>query len=202
MKSLRRYFRVDEPRVLIGQGVTRSWRGTAGHHSDGLAGITDLLGYSHGASVFDIGCNRGLLGFEFARSGAALVHGCDLFETGIKTAREVFSEMEAKSRFEIVDLTKGPSALSVAFGNDYQAQYDIVLFLAIYNKLRAQMPRDELHALIRHIVDRTRTFLACRVRHEEMEEVDAIFTGFGLRRVQLSTISKNTGPVGIWQKHG
>ena len=93
-------------------------RGVSGVHDDRLSGLRDLLHYAKGASLLDIGMNHGLISFEFARSGAILVHGCDIYEPGVLAAREIFTEIGAKSRFEIVDLAAGPEALERAFGQD------------------------------------------------------------------------------------
>jgi len=79
-----------------------------------MDGMVDLVMRAKDKSVFDIGCNRGLVGFEFANNGASIVHGCDIYEEGIKTAREVFADIRStESRFEVVDLTNGSKALNV-----------------------------------------------------------------------------------------
>jgi ribosomal protein L11 methylase PrmA len=71
--------------------------------------MTDLVLRAKGKSVFDIGCNRGMVGYQFAEQGAAVVHGCDNYEMGIQTAREVFADLRfVEGRFEVVDLTQGP----------------------------------------------------------------------------------------------
>jgi ribosomal protein L11 methylase PrmA len=83
-------------------------RRVAGMNNIRLDGITDLVLRAKGKSVFDIGCNRGMVGYQFAEQGAALVHGCDNYEVGIQTAREVFADLRfVESRFEVVDLVAG-----------------------------------------------------------------------------------------------
>jgi ribosomal protein L11 methylase PrmA len=62
-------------------------RRVQGFHDLRLDGIGDLLHRAAGKTVFDIGCNRGLAGFEFANNGASRVMGCDIFEDGIICAR-------------------------------------------------------------------------------------------------------------------
>src|SRR5262245_53744237 len=102
-----------------------------GAHEDRLSGLHDLLRYAQGASVLDIGINCGLVAFEFARRGASIVHGCDIYSRGVDTAREMFAELRTQSRFEVVDLRAGSAALEKAFGADYLPRYDIVLFLGV-----------------------------------------------------------------------
>jgi SAM-dependent methyltransferase len=178
----------------------RTHRGTSGYHNDGMIGLTDLLPFAAGASVLDIGCNRGLLSFEFASHGARLVHGCDLHEPAIATAREIFTEIPAISRFEIVDLGRGAGALEQAFGNEYQRRYDIVLFLAVYNKLITQTAPDTLTSLVRHLADRAGRYLVFRTKQSMMEAIDPIFLNAGLERVQLSNLSMIAGPTAIWAR--
>src|SRR5262252_8754013 len=102
-----------------------------------LDGLADLYARSHGASVLDIGCNRGWVSFDLCLHGAAVVHGLDSSEVTIATAREWFADFRSvDSRFEIVDLQGGAGAIKRAFGESYRQEYDIVLMLAVYHKLR------------------------------------------------------------------
>ena len=62
-------------------------RRVAGYHDIRLDGILDLTIRAKGASVLDVGCNRGLVAFEMANNGARVVHGCDNYAPGVETAR-------------------------------------------------------------------------------------------------------------------
>jgi 2-polyprenyl-3-methyl-5-hydroxy-6-metoxy-1,4-benzoquinol methylase len=107
-------------------------RRVAGYHDIRLDGILDLVVRARGASVFDAGCNRGLVCFEMANNGATMVHGCDYEPSVINTARELFVDLRnVESQFEVVDLRLGSDALSPLF----RPRYDIVLLLATYHKL-------------------------------------------------------------------
>ena len=147
-------------------------RRVAGYHDLRLDGISDLLFRSRDASILDIGCNRGLVSFEFANNGAALLHGCDVYEAGVRTARELFADvLGAKSRFEVVDLTGGPAALKKAFSKDYKSKYDIVLFLAVYHKLKRQMSDEKLQKLVQHLGEHAGRYFAWRGAHPEDDEI-------------------------------
>src|SRR5262245_35096193 len=101
-----------------------------------LDGLSDLLSRAAGCSVFDIGCNRGRVAYEFQRYGATTIHGCDNYETGMLVANEWFADLRGtNARFEIVDLSQGPNAIMKAFGSGLLAQYDFMLMFAIYHKL-------------------------------------------------------------------
>ena len=172
-------------------------RGVSGVHDDRLSGLRDLLHYAKGASLLDIGMNHGLISFEFARSGASVVHGCDIYEPGVLTAREIFTESGAKSRFEIVDLAAGPEALERAFGQDYLPHYDIILFLGIYHKLKEQTSDETIKQLIRHLITRVAQYIV--VRTTMIEELGMILMQSGLRKVHFSALSSIVGPVEIWR---
>lgn len=172
-------------------------RRVTGHHDLRLDGIGDLLFRARDASVLDVGCNRGMAGYEFACNGAALVHGCDSYEPGIRVAREVFADVgNVQSRFEVLDLKGGPAAIKAAFGDDY-ADYDIVLLLAIHHKLKRIMsPRE----LLLDLASRTRRYIGWRGYAEEVAELDPIFAERGLKRIQYSEISQSICPAAIWAR--
>lgn len=180
-------------------------RRVAGWHDIRMDGMTDLVCRARGASVFDIGCNRGLVGFEFAHNGATVVHGCDNYEPGIKFARELFIDMRAvQSKFEVVDLTQGPDAITAAFGD---ATYDIVVCLATYHKLKRIMTAGRLSALMTHFGKRTNKYFAWRgtseksnANAEEMIQLDRDMREAGLTRIHTSNISETLGLCAIWRR--
>lgn len=181
----------------------RIQRRVAGHHDIRLDGITDLVIRARGASVLDIGCNRGLVGFEFANNGATVVHGCDNYEVGIRTARELFADLRSvETKFEVVDLSKGVSSLG-SFGD---RRYDIVVMLATYHKLKRIMVPELLAEMMRHLGRRTVRYFGWRgtsTQHKdnekEMTNLDRDLGSSGLRRVHTSYIS-DLGAAAIWER--
>lgn len=179
-------------------------RRVAGYHDFRLDGITDLVLRCRGKSVFDIGCNRGLVSLEFAMNEAKVVHGCDIFEEGINTARELFADRRAvESRFEVVDLTHGPKALSV-FGGQ---QYDITLCLATYHKLKRIMSPADLTALFQYFGKATKGYFGWRAtsdkpdeNDEEIVALDRDLKPVGLVRIHTSYISSELGVAAIWAR--
>lgn len=180
----------------------RLHRRVAGHHDIRLDGITDLLLRAPGASVFDIGCNRGLVGFEFFANGATRVDGCDNYEEGIQSARHLFCDLRnVESKFEVVDLSKGAESLKM-FGT-----YDIVVMLATYHKIRRVMPEIRLIELMQNIANRTKRFFGWRGTSEkfheneaEMGALDKVFGESRLKRIHTSYISKELGVAAIWER--
>lgn len=183
----------------------RLQRRVAGFHDLRMDGMTDLVLRAKGCSIFDIGCNRGLVSFEMANNGATTCHGCDMFEEGIKTAREIFVDLRAcESNFQVVDLTKGPSRLEKAFGNQ---TYDIVLMLATYHKLKRSMNPKDLSSLMQWFGERTTKWFGWRGTSEkanenenEMLSIDNDFRRSGLKRIHTSYISKTLGVCAVWER--
>lgn len=175
-------------------------RRVQGHHDLRLDGVADVLHRARGASVFDIGCNRGLAGFEFAGNGATRVMGCDIYEDGLIAARHVFCDLRAvKHRFEVCDLTQGEAGFRKAFGKDADLKHDIVLMLATYHKLKRIMPKSELSALMTFFGSRTARYFVWRGYEEEIPALDKDLGAAGLVRIQTSMIS-DIQPAAIWAR--
>lgn len=179
-------------------------RRVAGEFNYRLDGLTDLLTRARGSSVFDIGCNRGMAGYDFALNGARKVHGCDIYEQGILTAREAFADLRAcESQFEVVDLTRGPPSLKRFAGNDY----DIILCLATYHKLKRVMEKPELTDLMRYFGRLTKGYFGWRATSDKPDENDAEIAALdrdlgseGLARIHTSYISSELGVAAIWAR--
>jgi hypothetical protein len=145
-----------------------------------------------------------MVGYQFAEQGAAVVHGCDNYEIGIQTAREVFADRrDVEGRFEVVDLTKGAGAL----GMFNASGYDIVLCLATYHKLKRLMPEGELTALIQHFGRWSRKYFAWRgtsdkpaENEQEIVMLDRDLSAVGLARIHTSYLSSELGVAAIWSR--
>lgn len=177
-------------------------RRVAGYHDIRLDGMLDIVLRGRGASVLDVGCNRGLVGFEMANNGARLVHGCDNYAEGIATARQLFCDLRSvENRFEVVDLTQ-PDALSV-FGDQ---RYDIVICLATLHKLKRVMTAEATTNLIRDMGRRTIKYFCWRATSEKIkenaEEMAWLDRELGLSRVHKSYISESLGVAAIWRRDG
>jgi len=182
----------------------RVQRRVAGYHDIRMDGMTDLVIRARDRRVMDIGCNRGLVGFEMANNGAAMVHGCDIYAEGIAAAREIFADLRSvKSQFEVVDLRKGPKAFAAFNGQ----QYDITLMLATYHKLKRVMMPQDLTALVGYIASITTMYFAWRGTSEkasenegEMAALDQCLRPLGLKRVHTSYLSTELGVAAIWNR--
>lgn len=182
------------------EGDAPLMRRVQGFHDLRLDGIGDLLHRARGASVLDIGCNRGLAGFEFAGNGATRVFGLDNYHDGIVAARHLFCDLRSvKHRFEVVDLTGGEKAVRTAFGKDADLKHDVVLMLATYHKLKRIMPAAALSALMQFFGSRTAKYFGWRGYEDEIKALDADLGKAGLVRIHTSMIS-DIQPAAIWAR--
>lgn len=187
----------------------RPGRRVVGKHSARLNGLTDLFKRADGASVLDLGCNRGMQLYEMYQHGARLVHGIDLAPDAIETARAVFAdEMGVQSQFEVGDLTQGSAAL-IPFGH---GDYDIIMMIAVYHKLKREpskpyktlgaqgMTKHELSEFMRHLGRRTTHYFAFKAPNfDDFDQIDEDMGAAGLRRVHTSEMCE-IGPTGIWRR--
>ena len=181
-----------------------------GYHGFRLDGLSDCLTRCADASVLDIGCNRGMVSYEFALSGATVLHGCDNYAKGMTVAHEVFADLRnVKARFEVVNLEKGGDAIKAAFGSDFHERYDFVLMLAIYHKLRRVMSLPDLLLLVRFLVDHCGRYFVWRGSEQEMDEFEQCLSGFKL--VHFSTMAEvllpgekepTPQPAAVWKRGG
>lgn len=172
----------------------RLHRRCRGYHDLRLDGMSDLLHRASGASVFDLGCNRGLVGFEFANNGATEVHGCDNYVEGITTAKHLFADLRnCESKHEVVDLSKGVGELMKHFPD---RKYDFMIMLAIYHKLERVMSDHDLHTLVAHLARSTTRYLAWRGHHSD--RFQSMLKGVGMKLVQWSDLDGNLEHAEIW----
>jgi 2-polyprenyl-3-methyl-5-hydroxy-6-metoxy-1,4-benzoquinol methylase len=153
-----------------------------------LVGISDLLLISGGSAVLDAGCHRGLVGYEFAKHGAKLVHGVDIDPEVIKFAGALFSDVwTCSSRHEVVDLNR-----CSGFYQSYS--YDVVLLLGVYHKLKRT---GDARAVLGNLCRRTAGHLAWNGDENDFDEVDDVLTDQGLTLVSRSGLIQHTG---IWKR--
>lgn len=94
-----------------------------------MLGLKPALMECGGRTVLDIGCAEGLIGFEFAKAGAAHVHGIEVVQDHIQTAYRLREKLKLTKAvtFEVADLGELPAPTK---------QYDIVLALGVAHKLK------------------------------------------------------------------
>ncbi len=176
----------------------RPTRRVIGLHSLRWDGLADLILRARGCSVFDVGCNRGHISFDFEAHGARLCHGCDSYAAGIAAARHYFAEMpDVDSKFEVVDLTGGPAAVAAAFGD---TRYDIVLFIGVQHKLTRIMMPEKLSDLITDLGNRAITYVGWNGYVEHVAQMDAALDRSGLKRVHTSELAIAGRLAAIWKR--
>lgn len=111
------------------QRTIRGWFDTAGRPGDRtlkqqLTGLDELIARVEGKTVLDIGCAEGLISLQLFDEGASAVHGLEIVAEHVKVANKLRGDRAVT--FEIAD------------ASDYKPvrQYDIVIMLALLQKLR------------------------------------------------------------------
>ena len=169
-----------------------------GIHEIRFDGLSDLLLRAHGCSVFDVGCNRGHVAWDFAMNGARLIHGCDIDGPSIHCARMWFSEHpHVESKFEVVDLEKGLEAVRAAFGHQV---YDIVLLIGVQHKLKRVMSSEALGALVTFLGQISMRYFGWNGYAEDIENMDAWLGVPNLKRVHTSELALPGRPAAIWKR--
>lgn len=173
-------------------------RRVMGIHEIRFDGLSDLLLRARGSSVFDVGCNRGHVAWDFAMNGARLCHGCDVDGPSIACARMWFSEHpHVESKFEVVDLIKGPQVIDSAFNH---VAYDIVLLIGVQHKLKRQMKSEDLATLITHLGRMALTYFGWNGYAEDLAQMDAALKASGLTRVHTSELALPGRPAAIYKR--
>lgn len=173
-------------------------RRVVGIHEIRFDGLSDLLLRAHGCSVFDVGCNRGHLSWDFALNGARIVHGCDIDGPSIQCARMWFSEHpHVESKFEVVNLEQGPNAVRDAFG---EQSYDIVLLIGVQHKLRRAMADKDLEILLVHLGRRADKYFGWNGYETDLPQMDRCLDAVGLKRAHTSALAFSNKPAAIWRR--
>lgn len=173
-------------------------RRVVGLHEIRFEGLSDLMLHARGCSVFDVGCNRGHVAWDFAVNGARLVHGCDIDGPSIQCARMWFSEHpHVESKFEVVDLEKGAMAVHEAFG---AASYDMVLLLGVQHKLKRVMKPEALGDLIKHLATRAKVYFAWNGYAEDLPFADRYADAAGLKQIHVSEMALPGRPAVVWKR--
>lgn len=128
----------------------------SGNQWDRFHGLETLLEGCAARSVLDVGMSDGLVAYEFARHGAAVIHGVDIDPERVAFAQRLFSAVPVESRFACMDCSCVDSLASFA-----DSEYDYVLFLAVYQKIERKKP-EALPALLAALAGLTRGRLAIR----------------------------------------
>lgn len=193
MKSKQKYNQIRE---AIEDNLTL----VTGGEDDRLVGLQPLLDEGTGATILDVGCHRGAVAEAFARRGARLIHGVDIYRPGLDAAAERLQSYKTDAVFSRCDLVGGMSALKEAIPA-LRSSYDMVLYLGMHHHLVRQMPAAPLNQLIDGLIDVTGTFCAVRTSPKQLAALHDLFIE---RRFELwskhQDHSQPVGPIRIYRR--
>jgi SAM-dependent methyltransferase len=122
----------------MGEGAVKTgWFSTPGRPgdrtlADQMKGLDWLLNTCLGKTVLDVGCAEGLISIELAKRGA-IVHGVEIVPQHVKVAQRLTEELAWDETFK-----QEIPVFSVTDANTWvpEADYDIVIMLAVLHKLK------------------------------------------------------------------
>lgn len=176
-------------------GVSKPYSGSA---FDRLTGLEYVLEKCRGKTVLDVGSCDGLVGYEFARNGARLVHGIDVDRAGINFSRRLFRYVPVASLFARVDVSRSENLPIGDKAKGFLCKYDIVLFLGMYHHLRRQADKKDLERIVTRLLQAAETYFV--VRTDLMPEVDDIVTGNGFGLVHGVDGGREIGKLNVYKR--
>jgi hypothetical protein len=125
--------------------------GLHGKHSpeDRLASLEAVIAEAPGATVLDLGCAEGVISAEFIHAGARRVDGFDINPGRVAAARRLLSSRRA--HYRVGNLNNWSAFVR---DNELVPQYDIVLFLGVYQHLAPETRIDTLQGIASKCRDR------------------------------------------------
>jgi len=161
-------------------------------------GLEPVFLRSPGATVLDIGACDGLVAYELARRGAAVVHGFELDEGDVAFARRLFRDVPAESAFVATDLTQDPASFRTRHADVLLESYDIVLFLGVYHHLERQTSAEALDGFVRVLAGMARSLFA--VRTKQLDRVEPLLLEAGFTCTSEHAERDDVGPLRIYQR--
>lgn len=172
---------------------------TSGSAYDRLTGLEAVYPFVEGRSVLDMGSYMGLICYEMGKHKPSLIHGFDIYERGVEFSRELFADIPIESRFERADFTKGAEVFETEFKGALLPQYDVVLFLAVYQHLRRQMSLKDIEAFMHYLISKTKEVLVLRT--PLYHEIDQMIIRSGFSMVSFNDLSPEAAPVLVFVRN-
>ena len=158
-----------------------------------------MVGDCRGESVLDIGSCDGLVAYEFARGGAATIHGFERDAADVLFAQRLFRDVPMESRFVQANLAISGSEFERLFGSKLLDCYDTVLFLGMYHHLDRQMERQYLDDFVDFLLGCSRRRFV--VRTEQIDEVEPQIRAAGFSQVGDEFPARvGMGPLRIYER--
>jgi len=165
---------------------------------DRLEGLEYILERCANCSILDFGSSDGLVSYEFARHGATLIHGFDIWEEGVAFSKRLFDNVPVAAEFVQADLAISGKSFQNKHGDLLKARYDIVLYLGMHHALKTQMPKEELNDLVAYLAGKAARWVV--VRTNTLPEFEQVILGSGLRVVYVKQGRPKVGLLKVFER--
>lgn len=170
----------------------------SGNIFERLEGLEPLLQDCKGASVLDIGCAEGLISYEFAKNGAAVIHGFEIDPRRVDFVKLLFQEVPIQSEFRTANLAVDFETFKKQFLDLLLGKYDIILYLGVYHHLVKQTSRENVHRFIEELLERTNKYFA--VRTNMIDEFETIILSKGFKVFSEKDKTDTVGQLRIYKR--
>jgi len=157
-----------------------------------LEGLFDLTLEYADASILDVGCNMGIIGYEICKRKPVFFHGVEAMLLHSLVAKMVFQGVEVENRIERLDITAEKKRRKTLLSG-----YDIIVYLAVHQHIRRQVGAAGAREVAADLFSRCRRSLVFRGPHLEEMSALALSNGFELKEI---IDNSNVNPLALFQR--
>lgn len=162
-----------------------------GHWDDRVAGLVELELPVEGASILDIGCNMGILGYELCKLSPSFYHGVERMRVHAFVARMIFQGVRVEHKIDRINVGRKKVREKVL-----RDSYDIVLYLAVHQHIKKQIGEAAANEIFVDLLKRSRRCLV--FRGPDYADVTALAEESGFARGDVVSSSR-INPVCIFR---
>ena len=169
-----------------------------GSQFDRMFGLEVMETMVPGRTIIDVGSHRGIIDYELSKWGPKAIHGFDIYQRGIETSQEIFTDVLVPSAFRVCDLSKGIDLFRQEFADILLPEYDIVMMLAVFQHIKQQMSGPELKKLMLYFTAICREYFV--LRSPNFGQIDGFILEQGFELVYYHNLGKELSPVAIYER--
>lgn len=113
-----------------------------------LSGLRPLLSTCTGKTILDLGAAEGAIALNCLNAGGASVHGFELDEDRVQTARRICAQHDSRTVFRSADLNQWQKFTSDN-GDVLRDKYDVVCYLGVHHHLNPETRNTNLKSIMK-----------------------------------------------------